>query len=780
MAVKTISSRSLKQKLLISFLLVGLLPVVTVSLVSLRETKTTIEHNLEKNLEGVRSIRAREVENYFATIRKQATTMAQNPAVVDAVKGFKAGYEQLAANAGAQDMAKIRASVSGYVEGDFAAQFQKLNQGAAPGKIGQLVSNLTDASAILQSLYISGNANPLGSKDKLMSANDGSEWTKVHEKYHPVLQSFLQQFGYYDIFLVDVETGTVLYTVFKELDFATSLKTGSYADTGLGQAFQAAAASNDPEFAKLTDFAPYFPSYDGAASFIAAPVFDQGKKVGVLIFQMPVATINNVMTSDSKWQDNGLGETGETILVGSNLKARSESRLLLTAPEQYFARLKELGVDSAVIEEIKARNTAIDLQPVQSSTVKLALAGQTGMEHTTGHDGAEVISAYQPLKVADVQWALLAELDIDEVYAAESRMINFILFALAVAVVGIVAFAYWFQKGISQRLNAVTALLKSTASQVAVSASEVAGSSHTLAQGATEQASSLEETAAALEEIGSMTSNNSDNAQQANVITRMVQDLAVKGGTSMNEMREAMAAITQSANETAQIIKTIDEIAFQTNLLALNAAVEAARAGDAGRGFAVVAEEVRSLAQRSAEAAKDTTEKIKRSQSLSQRGVRTSEEAARALDEIRDNAVRSAQLVEEIAESSKEQASGVSQINEGVTQLDQVTQTNAASAEESAAAGASLQSLADQLMECVGDLSQFVMGSQAVVEEAPLGSRPGILARRSAKAKAAPTPPPARPRAPMATTAKPSAPTVRREPSPSELIPLEDDDFRGF
>lgn len=776
--MKTNSTKSLKQKLLVSFLLVGLIPVLSISVAAIYEIKIALEYGVQENLEGVRSIRAREVESYFGTIRKQATTMAQNPAVVDALVGFKAGYEQLAAKAGEQDMAKVRESVSSYVDNDFTEQFKKLNRGEAPGKISQLVGNLPDASAILQSLYISGNSNPLGSKDKLMSANDGSEWTKVHEKYHPILRSFLQQFGYYDIFLVDIDTGMVLYTVFKELDFATSLKNGAYAESGLGQAFQAAAASNDPEFAKLVDFAPYFPSYDGAASFIAAPVFHEGKKIGVLIYQMPLGAINSLMTSDSNWHANGLGNTGETILVGADLKPRSESRMLLTAPEQYFARLKELNVDSAVIEEIKARNTAIELQPIQSETAKLALAGQNGIVRAIGHDGGEVISAYQPLKVADVNWALLTEVDEEEAYASVRKLTMYIVIGLALSIAAIIAFAYWLQKGISERLNAVTALLKSTASQVAVSASEVAGSSHTLAQGATEQASSLEETAAALEEIGSMTSNNSDNAQQANVITRMVQDLAMKGGTSMTEMREAMAAITQSANETAQIIKTIDEIAFQTNLLALNAAVEAARAGDAGRGFAVVAEEVRSLAQRSAEAAKDTTEKIKRSQSLSQRGVRTSEEAARALDEIRENAVRSAQLVEEIAESSKEQASGVAQINEGVTQLDQVTQTNAASAEESAAAGASLQSLADQLMECVGDLSQFVLGSHTTAEEAPLGSRPGILARRASKAAATPTP--ARPRAPMAAPAKPVMPPVRRDPSPSELIPLEDDDFRGF
>ena len=253
--MKTNSTRSIKQKLLVSFLLVGLLPVLAISIASIKQITNALEHEAESNLEGIRNIRAREVESYFGTIRKQAITMAHDPATIDALTQFKAAYAQLEQTAASQPMDKIRAGVSGYVENDFSEQFKKLNPGNVPTKTTQLVANLSDASAILQNRYISSNPNPLGSKDKLMSANDGSEWTKVHEKYHPVFRSFLQQFGYYDIFLVDIDSGTVVYTVFKELDFATSLKNGSYADTGLGQAFQAARSKpyTEPTISSVYD-----------------------------------------------------------------------------------------------------------------------------------------------------------------------------------------------------------------------------------------------------------------------------------------------------------------------------------------------------------------------------------------------------------------------------------------------------------------------------------------------------------------------------------------------
>ena len=257
--------------------------------------------------------------------------------------------------------------------------------------------------------------------------------------------------------------------------------------------------------------------------------------------------------------------------------------------------------------------------------------------------------------------------------------------------------------------NAIDALNEGS-SHVASASSEIAMSSHSLAEGATQQAAGLEETSSSLEEMSSITSLSADNAQQASQLASAARHAADKGTESMYRMDSAIKDIQQSSAETAKIIQVIDEIAFQTNLLALNAAVEAARAGEAGKGFAVVAEEVRNLAKRSAEAAKNTSALIGKSVDTSKIGSTISAEVAEALKEIVESISKTNELVEEIASSASEQSEGIRQINSAVTQMDQVTQANAASAEESASAAEELNNQAGQMKGLVAQLTVLIDG----------------------------------------------------------------------
>ena len=233
--------------------------------------------------------------------------------------------------------------------------------------------------------------------------------------------------------------------------------------------------------------------------------------------------------------------------------------------------------------------------------------------------------------------------------------------------------------------------------QVAEASGQISGGSQSLAEGAAEQASSLEEVSSNLEELGAMTRQNAGNAGEARNLSDEAADGANKGNEAMGRMSDAMDRIQQSSEETAKIVKTIDEIAFQTNLLALNAAVEAARAGDAGKGFAVVAEEVRNLAQRSAEAAKNTADMIEDAVKNAEGGVTISQEVAEALTEIATGATNVNELVAEIAAASDEQAQGLEQINTAIGEMDSVTQNNAANSEESASAAEELSAQAQEL-----------------------------------------------------------------------------------
>ena len=265
---------------------------------------------------------------------------------------------------------------------------------------------------------------------------------------------------------------------------------------------------------------------------------------------------------------------------------------------------------------------------------------------------------------------------------------------------------------IRRALVRIAGALDDGALQVAAAAGQVSSSSQTLAEGSSEQAASLEETSASLEEMSSMTKRNAESSAKARELSGQTREAADAGAADMAEMRNAMDAIQRSSGEIAKIVKTIDEIAFQTNILALNAAVEAARAGDAGAGFAVVAEEVRALAQRSAEAAKETAGKIEDSVSKSEHGVTISGKVAESLRQIVERARKMDELVVQIATASHEQTQGIGQVGTAVSQMDKVTQSNASNAEETAAAAEELNAQAGLQRQAVEELLRLVGADQ--------------------------------------------------------------------
>ncbi len=264
------------------------------------------------------------------------------------------------------------------------------------------------------------------------------------------------------------------------------------------------------------------------------------------------------------------------------------------------------------------------------------------------------------------------------------------------------------RRSIMSPITRIAAGLHEAGAQVTSASDQIAQSSQELSQGSSEQAANFEETASSLEEMAAMTKRNAEGGRDASIRTAEARQLADRGIEAVTEMSQSIVGMKTATDSTAKIIKTIDEIAFQTNLLALNAAVEAARAGDAGRGFAVVAEEVRNLAQRSAEAAKSTEALIDDSRASAEAGVKATEETTQLFMEIATSIADVADRVAEVAEANQEQAVGIEQLTSGVTQMDYVTQANAANAEEMASASEELSAQARQLLNMV----QLIAGKQ--------------------------------------------------------------------
>ena len=530
------------------------------------------------------------------------------------------------------------------------------------------------------------------------SGMNSSIYKKWENAHGPKLKTYVNEYEYYDLFFISND-GEVVYTVAKESDLGKNVMTGSLSSSPLAEAFK----KGKNEYG-LTDFAWYDVS-DEPAAFVSGPIKNNnGEQIGVLAYQVSLDAINGIMQERS-----GMGETGETYLVGPDKLMRSDSYL---DPEghsveaSFAGTISENGVDTKAVNE--------------------ALAGKTNAEVIIDYNGNPVYSAYTPVQFGSVTWAMIAEIDEAEVMEPVQRLGNEILIVAIIVGVIIVVVSIIFARSIANPINKgvefakklsngdltatvdvdqkdeigvlaqalrdmtyklkeVVANIQNGADNIAAASQQTSSSSQQMSQGSSEQASSTEEVSSSIEEMTSNIQQNTDNAQETEKISK-------KAAESIQKGNEATQTSVQSMKDIAEKISIINDIAFQTNILALNAAVEAARAGEHGKGFAVVASEVRKLAERSGEAASEIDEKSKS-------GVEISEQAGKQLEEIVPEIEKTSRLVQEITAASSEMNNGADQVNSAIQQLNQVTQQNAASSEELATSAEELSSQAEQLKQ---------------------------------------------------------------------------------
>ena len=438
---------SIKSKLIVMLLVVSGSSILVTAYVGYQSGKSNLNKRVFDQLTSVRASKAYQIESYFKNIRNHTETLSEDPSITAAMRSFTDAYQKLQTEKIANP---INSKINQYYNQEFLPRLIK-STGGSP--IVESYTPKVAASQYLQYHYIANNPNPIGKKQQLSDPKDGSDYTEVHKRYHPIFRNIIKKFSYYDMFLID-PNGTVVYTVFKETDFATNFQTGPYKNSNLAKLNRLVQNAKERDYSKIVDFEAYSPSYDAPAGFIAAPIYENSQLIGVLAFQLPVDEINNVMTGNRKWEADGLGKSGETYLVGRDFLMRSVSRFLEQDPKGYGEILRSLGVKESVIRRINQYKSSILQQPVRTEAVEEALAGKEGTQIIKDYRSIPVLSSYAPLQLEGLDWVILSEIDLAEAYApiysfAKQILIYATLLSLLVTLIAM-GLAYWFVQPINQ------------------------------------------------------------------------------------------------------------------------------------------------------------------------------------------------------------------------------------------------------------------------------------------------------------------------------------------
>jgi methyl-accepting chemotaxis protein len=403
---------NIRQKMLIGAGLLTLIPVVITAALLWQGASSLADDALtqrtQNQLNSLRDTKRQQVTDELNSRVRSLQALAAQRSTVDAMRSFKQSFSSAGKDSGvAQDAAS--ASLTKYAQEQFAPEYAKRNAGTAPD-LAKFIAALDANGAALQQEFIVRNPNPLGQKERLLRPEGTYAYAQAHAQFHPGIERAQKLNEYYDIFLIDTETDTIVYSVFKELDFGTSITKGIAAGSKLAEAYTKVKQAPNRDAIYLSDFAPYLPSFDDQAAFAATPVFDGDRQIGVIAMQYPIDKITDVMSSGKAWEKIGLGKTGDLFLVGSDKLMRTNTRYVIENKTAFADQLGDKLSANARAALLK-KETSIGLVTIDSDATRPALAGQDGYVSFTDYRNIPSYGAYGSLKVQGLNWGLVAKID---------------------------------------------------------------------------------------------------------------------------------------------------------------------------------------------------------------------------------------------------------------------------------------------------------------------------------------------------------------------------------
>ena len=424
------TSLSIRSRLILMFLLVSGLSAVILIYLGRHHGKEAMQEAAINELSSIRSNKVHQIESYFEQQFSTVEVLGQSPTTRDALRKFKTGFRRLSDD-------RIDADCSRELHRYYEQFLSRLGRNMDIQQDIDLFYPTTTAACYLQFEYIVDSTFAMGNKDELIDAQDKSYYTEVHRELHPYFKEVQKKFGFYDLFLVDLEQGDILYSVFKETDFATNLYSGPYRESNFAQLARRLRTNRDLSSAIITDFDIYRPSYGAPAAFIGIPVIDGAQTLGALVIQLPIDRVDAIMTGHQSWKEDGLGESGETYLVGEDYLMRSVSRFFMEDTLGYRASQKNLGVSEEELDLQYRLGTTILRQRIRTEAVEEARSGRKDVKIVVDYRNIPVLSAYTPLDIPGLNWVLLAEIDAEEAFQTVSDFERKMFIALCLITLGV-------------------------------------------------------------------------------------------------------------------------------------------------------------------------------------------------------------------------------------------------------------------------------------------------------------------------------------------------------